>query len=153
MRTKNHPVAALAAALAGAATLNGVAAAGQVLVTMDQVRPHKLDAPAGEIVVGNPGIADVSVLDKSRIMLFGKAPGVTNIFIFDDAGEVIEDLKVRVEAVGRDMVVMNKGVARSTHNCASICEVTLTIGDEFVNFQNTVQQAQQKLMQARDAAQ
>jgi len=58
------------------------AQAGQLWLTMDQVRPYELKLPAGQIVVGNPSIADIQVQDKTRLLLFGKSPGLTNIFIF-----------------------------------------------------------------------
>ena len=53
--------------LAASTLLVSPAIAGEVWVTMDQVTPYELEVPAGEIVVGNPGIADVTATDLSLI--------------------------------------------------------------------------------------
>jgi len=128
--------------------LTSNANAGQIWVTMDQVRPYQFDVPAGKIVVGNPGIADVEVQDKSNILLFGKAPGLTNIYIFDEEGKTIENLKIRVRAAGNEMLTYHRGAARTTYNCTDRCEATVTIGDEASTFQGLTTQTQAKLSQA-----
>lgn len=130
----------------------GAARADQIWLTMDQVRPYILEKPAGEIVVGNPAIADVTVQDKRRLLLFGKAPGQTNLYIFDDNGETIDNLIVRVESNSANMLIMHKGASRTTFSCASQCEPTITVGDGGAAFDSVSQQVQQKLSQAREAA-
>lgn len=130
----------------------GAAQAGQILLTMDQVRPYLLEKAAGEIIVGNPAIADVTVQDKNRLLLFGKAPGLTNLYIFDDKGNTIDNLIVRVKATSSDMLVMQKGASRVTYSCASQCERTLTVGDDTASFSSVSQQVLQKRQQATDAA-
>ena len=124
------------------------ASAEQVWLRMDQVRPYALEKDAGQIVIGNPGIADVKVQDKTKILLFGKTPGATNIYVFDEEGNPVKDLKIRVESSGQDMLTMHRGVARTTYNCMTSCEPTITVGDENTGFQNTVAQAQTKFDQA-----
>lgn len=129
--------------------LSSNASAGQIWLTMDQVRPYETEIPAGKIVVGNPGIADVlQIDDKKKIMLVGKAPGLTNIFIFDEDGIVIENLKIRVKSSDNEMLTFHRGSARTTYNCTNQCEATVTIGDENSTFQGLTQQTQAKLQQA-----
>jgi len=60
------------------------ASAEQVWVTMDQIRPYKLEKPATQILVRNPGIADITVVDSTEILLNGKTPGLTNVVFLDD---------------------------------------------------------------------
>lgn len=127
------------------------AQAGQVWLTMDQVRPYEIKVPAGQIVVGNPGIADVSVQDKSRLLLFGKAPGLTNIFIFDENGKTIENLKIRVKSASSDMLTVHRGSARVTYNCTTNCEATVTVGDDRTVFEEVAGQADAKFQQASAA--
>lgn len=122
--------------------------AEQLWLTMDQVRPYELQKPAGQIVVGNPAIADVTVQDKNRIFLFGKAPGLTNIYVFDEEGQPIDNLVIRVRATGNDMLTMHRGGARTTYNCTSQCEATITVGDGTTSFASVVQQVSQKASQA-----
>jgi Flp pilus assembly secretin CpaC len=122
--------------------------AEQLWLTMDQVRPFELQKPAGQIVVGNPAIADVTVQDKTRIFLFGKAPGLTNIFIFDEEGNPIDNLIIRVRATADNMLTMHRGAARTTYNCTNQCDATITVGDGTLSFTSVVQQVNQKQSQA-----
>ena len=126
--------------------------AGQVWLTMDQVRPYELKLPAGQIVVGNPGIADIQVQDKTRLLLFGKSPGLTNIFIFDDEGATIENLQIRVKSASNDMLTVHRGAARVTYNCTTRCEATATVGDDQTAFQEVASQSQAKFQQATASA-
>ncbi len=128
------------------------AAAEQIWVTMDQVRPYKLETAAQKIVVGNPSIADIRVEDDSTLLLFGKGPGLTNIFFFDENGETIKNLIVRVRTASADMLVVHRGVARTTYNCTDNCEATVTVGDDPVVFNGVTAQVQSKFGQAAAAA-
>ncbi len=143
------------AIFSGLATLFALttgADAGQVWLTMDQVRPYKLETPAQNIVVGNPAIADVTVQDNQNLLLFGKSPGLTNIYIFDEAGEPIENMIVRVRSQNSDMLTFYRGAARTTYNCTSNCEVTVTVGDALQIFDDTSSQVEKKFDQAKSAA-
>ena len=122
--------------------------AGEVWLSMDRVLPYKLETPAGKIVVGNAGIADVTIQDKTQIMLFGKSPGITNMYIFDDNGEVIENLTVSVRAAGEGLLTFQRGSSRTTYNCTTLCEATVTIGDAPDTFGAVASQVQQKYQTA-----
>lgn len=128
--------------------VNSAASAGEIWLTMDQVTPYDLDVPAGQIIVGNPGIADVSTADKTKLLLFGKSPGVTNFFIFDDEGNKIDNLIISVRAQNDDMMTIYKGSARATLTCTSVCEQTVTIGDGQGAFASAAAQIQQKFSTA-----
>ncbi len=135
------------AASVGAATN---ALADQVWVTMDQVAPYAFKQDVDQIVIGNPGIADVTVRDKSKVLIFGKAPGVTNLFLFDADGKEVDNLIVRVRASGAEMLTFHRGGQRSTYNCMTLCEATITVGDNVESFGVVAQQVQQKYQQATE---
>ncbi len=128
------------------------AAAAQIWVTMDQVRPYEIDTPAAQIVVGNPAIADVTVLDNKKILLFGKAPGFTNIFLFDESGATIDELNIRVGSTDNRMVTVQLGGTRKTLNCTNRCEQAIAVGDDNVSFGILAGQTQTKLQQATSSA-
>ena len=132
--------------------LTGGAQAGQIWLTMDQVRPFKLENPAQSIVVGNPSIADVTVQDNENLLLFGKAPGLTNIYIFDETGEAVENLIIRVRSPSTDMLTFHRGTARTTYNCTTNCEATITVGDDPTIFSGVAAQVKNKATQASSAA-
>ncbi|MEO1426030.1 MAG: pilus assembly protein N-terminal domain-containing protein [Pseudomonadota bacterium] len=122
--------------------------AQQLWVTMDQVRSYTVDRPADSIIVGNPGIADVSVQNSTQFLLFGKAPGLTNIIVLDEDGETIKNLQVRVNPPSSNMLVYHRGSSRTTYNCTRHCDVTLTVGDNPDAFGLVNAQVQTKLGQA-----
>lgn len=131
-----------------AALFATAASAEQVWVTMDQVKPYTFKQEVAQIVIGNPGIADVTVRDKTRVLLFGKAPGLTNMFLFDADGNEMENLLVRVRATNSDLLTLQRGGQRFTYNCTSVCEQTLTVGDSPDAFGAVQSQVQQKYQQA-----
>ncbi|MCB2097449.1 MAG: pilus assembly protein N-terminal domain-containing protein [Parvularculaceae bacterium] len=128
------------------------ASAEQVWVSMDQVKPYTFKQEVDQIVIGNPGIADITVRDKSRVLLFGKSPGLTNMFLFDADGNEIENLIVRVRATNSDLLTLQRGGQRYTYNCTSVCEQTLIIGDSQEAFGAVSTQVQQKYQQAAGAS-
>lgn len=140
---------AIAAALLA---MTQTAAAGQIWLTMDQVRPFKLEKEAQSIVIGNPAIADVTVRDANNLLLFGKAPGLTNIYFFDENGEPFDNLVVRVRTPSADMLTVHRGGARTTYNCTTNCEATITVGDDPSIFDGVSQQVLNKYGQATEAA-
>ncbi len=129
------------------------ASAEQIWLTMDQVRPYKLDNPAQSIVVGNPAIADVTVQDNSNVLLFGKTPGLTNIYVFNDDGEAVKNLIIRVRTPSADMLTVHRGAARTTYNCTTNCEATVTVGDDTTIFSGVASQVQSKYSQATSLSQ
>ena len=139
----------IASVLAGfmSVSMAGVASAEQIWVTMDQVRPYELKDAADSIIVGNPGIVDITVLDANNFFLFGKAPGLTNILVQDEMGEIVKNLQVRVNPPSSGMLVYHRGKDRTTYNCTRHCEVTLTVGDGNDAFTNVDAQVRQKLGQ------
>lgn len=140
------------ATFASTIALAGAAQAEEVWLTIDQVRPHEFETPAGQIVIGNPSIADLQVQDKKRVLLFGKAPGLTNMYIFDDDGNIVDNLTIRVRSTTGDMLTMHRGPLRTTYNCAGNCEATMTVGDSKESFGDVAGQAQQKQTQLSSGA-
>lgn len=138
--------------LFAAVMMTSAAKAEQVWLTMDQVRPFKLENPAQSIVVGNPAIADVTVQDNQNLLLFGKAPGLTNIYIFDEKGDEAGNLIIRVRSPNTDMLTLQRGIARTTYNCTTNCEATITVGDDQSVFSGVAAQVQNKAQQAAAAA-
>jgi Flp pilus assembly secretin CpaC len=119
--------AALAAALliAGAGAAGSAAAAagaGPLAVHMDQSVAISLRAPAQSVVVGNPAIADVSVIDARTVLVLGKGYGVTNLVILDQGGRVLFNREIVVSAADAGRVSIWRGAASSNYACSPRCE-------------------------------
>ena len=82
-RTKLY-LLSLAAAVIGFAA---PALAGSVTVPIDQARIVTFKQPVSTVYVGNPSMADVTVIDSHRVFVLGKAFGTTNIIALDAYGQ------------------------------------------------------------------
>ncbi len=128
------------------------ASAGEMWLTIDQVRVYEMKQPVSSIVVGNPAIADVTVQSDKRILLYGKTPGLTNIYFFDKDGNRLDNVNIRVQSPSGNMLVLNRGVDRATYTCTEKCELTVAVGDSSEVFGQTTQQATAKVSAAMEAA-
>ena len=54
------------------------------------------EQPFAELSIANAGIADISSLSDRTIYVLGKAPGLTTLTLFDGAGNLITNVRVRV---------------------------------------------------------
>ncbi|MDO9336967.1 MAG: pilus assembly protein CpaC [Caulobacteraceae bacterium] len=111
-------------ALASTALLAAPAAAQTLSVRADQAVRIALSAPAKDVAVGNPEIADVMVLDERNILVLGKGFGTTNVIALDRSGRLILDRVVVVSAADAGQVTVYKGASASRYACAPRCEVT-----------------------------
>lgn len=102
-------------------------AADALSVELDGARILKLDAAASDVIVGNPFIADVTVQTPNRLVIIGKAPGVTRLIIMSD-GAVTMDTQVVVSAKGTSSQVSvfapdNNNIAETEFACGDRCTV------------------------------
>jgi hypothetical protein len=107
----------LALALAPAATF-----AASLGVPLDQSALITLSAPAHNIVLGNPAIADVSVSDGRHLVVTGKGAGITNLIVTDAGGRTIFDRQIVVGAGSGDRVLLINGASLVRYACTPNCE-------------------------------
>ena len=93
------------------ATCRPSGTAGHQICTVPLNKSLILDLPrdARDVLVSNPGIADVVVRTSRRIYLTGVAVGQTNLFVFDNAGNTIVSLDINVE---RDIAGLEDALRR-----------------------------------------
>ena len=111
--------AILATAVAGSAA---AAAAGTLAVHLDESVRVALRAPAQSVVVGNPAIADVSVVDARTLLVLGKGYGVTNLVVMDRVGRVLLNREIVVSAADAGRVSIWRGGASTNYACSPRCE-------------------------------
>ncbi|MHB8529575.1 MAG: pilus assembly protein N-terminal domain-containing protein [Caulobacteraceae bacterium] len=98
------------------------AAARSLRVSIDQAARIGLSKPAHDVVVGNPAIADVTVMDAHHLMVVGKGYGVTNLIVIDEAGRPIFNRQVVVGPPDANHVSLHRGVDTSEYACSPRCE-------------------------------
>jgi Flp pilus assembly secretin CpaC len=118
----------------------GPVQAGDFSVEVNPSRALHLASPAETVLVGNPSIADISVVNPRLVYVLGRAYGKTNIIALDASGKQISQLGVDVVAPSSSTVTLTRGAGQLTYNCTPRCERTVTQGDSTDEFQNVVKQ-------------
>ena len=106
------------------------ARAGGLDVRLDENTIVNLRAPAGNVVVGNPGIADVSLINPHRMAILGRSYGLTNVIVLDQMGHTIFRQEINVAAAASGRVSVYRGPLVSNFACSPHCERTPMPGEE-----------------------
>jgi Pilus formation protein N terminal region len=131
-----RPLAWLAIALF--LTASAARADDTVVVHLDEARIIKLPDRATTVVIGNPLIADISVQPGGLAVVTGKSYGATNLIILDKGGAVLIEHNVEVQGPSDKIVVVYRGVNRSTYSCTPECAARITLGDHTEFFTDTL---------------
>lgn len=100
----------------------GAAQAGErIVLEKNHTKRVNLKAPAGSVIVGNPAVADVSVVDSRTLYIVGKGFGRGAVSVTDRAGRTLWDGDISVGTPTEGGVTVYKGVKASTVICANIC--------------------------------
>ena len=110
----------LTCALAALSATAAVAAGGGLTVALKHSRRIMLSAPAANVVVGDPAIADVAMVDSRSVVVIGKGYGSTDVLVLDHAGHTLLDARVKVVAPD-DQVTIHRGLALSDLSCDPHC--------------------------------
>ncbi|GAC1332756.1 MAG: hypothetical protein NVSMB26_12890 [Beijerinckiaceae bacterium] len=123
---------ASAAALAAAALLvaHPLRAEDTIAVTLDRARIVKLPDHTQTLIIGNPVIADVTMLKNNGLMVItGKSYGATNLIALDSSGSPVAESMIRVNAA-QNALIVQRGMSRESYSCSPRCEPTINLGDE-----------------------
>jgi hypothetical protein len=102
---------------------------GAISVNANMARVLRLSAPAATVIIGNPGIADVTIQDPRTLILTGKNYGQTNLIVLDGAGAPIADTLIEVVQLQADTMTIYQGLERETVTCSPVCQPTVMLGD------------------------
>ena len=109
----------------------GAADPGETLVVkVDEARPIKVPPGTQTLIIGNPMIADVTLLKQGAVMILtGKGYGETNFIALDSAGNQVAESMIRVIANDTALVVQ-RGMERQSYTCAPRCQPSVRLGDD-----------------------
>jgi Flp pilus assembly secretin CpaC len=131
----------VAPGLAVAAGAFAAQAGETIVVLLDQAKISKLPERTQTVIVGNPGIADVTVQKNGVLVVTAKSYGVTNLIALDAMGAVLSESTIRVQGPTDTVVTVMRGVERSSYSCAPDCEPSLNLGDTTTHFSQVSTQA------------
>jgi hypothetical protein len=128
----SRPSLFLLALLSGLSVAGSVSAAAPdsvLSVTLDQAKIARVPEGTTTLVIGNPIVADVTMLKGSGAMVVtGKGFGETNLIALDAQGNVIDEQTIRVVPTG-SVLVVQRGMDRESYSCAPQCMPTIQLGD------------------------
>ena len=123
-------VAVMAAAAVVFSPAIGTAQSGSLNVGIDQAQRVQLRGPAGSVIVGNPAIADVTVVDSNTLYITGKGYGVTEIVAVDTIGRTVFQSQIIVtDGAGSGRVRVWRGGQATEMACAASCSPTQRSSD------------------------
>ncbi len=99
-------------------------------VNVNMARILRINASAATVIIGNPGIADVTIQDPQTLILTGKSFGQTNLIVLDSAGNPIADTLIEVVQMQAGVVTVYQGQARTSLACAPVCQSVVMMGDD-----------------------
>jgi Flp pilus assembly secretin CpaC len=137
MKLMRSTIALAAAALLAAPGPAAAQAADPISVKVNMARILRISAPAATVIIGNPGVADVTIQDPLTLVLTGKSYGQTNLIVLDSAGNPVADTMVTVVQAQADLITIYNGSARNTMSCSPVCQPTIMLGDD-PNYSNAV---------------
>jgi Flp pilus assembly secretin CpaC len=111
-----------------------------ISVHVNMARVLRVNAPASTVIVGNPGVADVTIQDAQTLVLTGKAYGQTNLIVLDNNGDPVADTLIEVSQEQSDLVTVYVSGARTSVSCTPKCTPTVMVGDA-PNYTETVTQS------------
>lgn len=115
--------AAFLPAIATSALLVGAAQAqsGPVNVAVDGVQRVSLRGAAASVVVANPQIADVVVVDANTLVVTGKGYGVTEVVVVDAIGRSLFQNRIVVSGGDAGSVRLWRGAEATEMVCGASC--------------------------------
>lgn len=105
--------------------------AAEIDVPLDNVMTITLSRPAKTVYIGNPAVADITVVDPRHVFILGKTYGSTNLIALDASGqETVNDQVIVTDHPGSEITVQ-RGIARITMMCTPAqCQPAPAPGDD-----------------------
>ena len=127
--------------------MGATASAGQldplpvVTVLVDNAKVIRLPEKTATVIVGNPIIAEVTPQKNGVLVLTGKSFGSTNLIALDNAGAMVAETTIRVEASRDSTITVQRGLDRESLSCTPNCQPAVQLGDSATYFGATSGQA------------
>jgi hypothetical protein len=98
--------------------------AQSLVVPIDHSMRLGVSGQAASVVVGNPSVADVTVVDTHTLFVSGRGYGETDVVVLDRAGRTLYSGDVIVAAAGGGRASVYRGADRTDMACAPACSVS-----------------------------
>ncbi len=119
MRRLTLMLAAVLAAVSAAGV--AAAAAGGIVVDLNGSVRVPLAGTAANVVIANPTVVDVAMIDAHSVVVIGKAYGATEILVTDRTGHTLMDRRVAVVGAEQSRVTVFRGPTAVEFDCTTRC--------------------------------
>jgi Flp pilus assembly secretin CpaC len=122
------------------------ASAAELKILLDRAQVFNIPVESKTLIIGNPAIADVSIIQPGLMVITGKAFGLTNLVSLDKDGKQIANSMLEVSAPADQMVTVMRGANNETLHCPEngVCSGTITLGDSAESFAKISGQSAQR---------
>jgi Flp pilus assembly secretin CpaC len=127
----------------------GAAQAQEMRVALDQSRAIELNQPISGVVIGNPGVAGVSVQNDRLLFVTGRSYGQTNVIVVGANGKPILERRITVVPDESNVVMVTRGAATARMECTPLCRRRPDISDDPDAFSKVNEQITQRAGAAR----
>lgn len=86
-------------------------------LNLQQAELIRISQSADVLVVGDPDIADATLVSDTTLLLTPKSVGSTNVFVLDAKGMIIMEAKMEVKEEGVKNIKVRRGGSSSTYIC------------------------------------
>ena len=101
----------------------------RIEVILDQAKVLKMPKNAQTVIIGNPVIADITVLKNRSMILTAKGYGVTNMISLDAQGSQISESIIEVRSAKDKVLILQRGMNRESYSCVPECMPFISPGD------------------------
>ena len=89
----------------------------EVFLALQKADLIQTASPAALIVVGDPSIADATLVSDTVLLLTARSVGSTNLLVLDDAEQIILETVITVREEGIRRITIRRAGALSTYLC------------------------------------
>ncbi|ATQ70451.1 MULTISPECIES: pilus assembly protein N-terminal domain-containing protein [Methylosinus] len=112
------------------ATSRSFAEQRALYVDIDRARVVRMPDGAQTIIIGNPLVADVTMLKANRLLVVtGKSFGTTNLILLDESGGEVVEQTITVTPASDKLVVL-RGSRRESYACSPDCSPAVDLADD-----------------------
>ncbi len=119
---------AVVAASAGQSQAQTQSQSQSLNVEIDRSARVALAGSAASVIVGNPEIADVTVVDANTLFVTGKGYGVTEVIAVDGVGRTLFQGEIVVTGGSTGSVRVWRGAQATELACAASCSASIRNG-------------------------
>jgi len=117
-------------ALAGLAGVDPASAEDFIDAQVDQAKIVQLPDNTATVIIGNPIVADVTMLKgTNKAVLTGKGFGETNFIALDRSGNSLGESIIRVKSTAFRGLTVQRGLERESYTCAPRCLPSVNLSD------------------------